>query len=198
MTAVGAVVAAGLTPGIIAATPACMPGQNPSAVITAAEVVAIDGNAYSFDELYAMQQPTSGPSQEADPQVAARYGVMPPPQATYYGVQHPGIRPDMPRPRPQQPPGPTPQEIALDTIAHGLVEYCAQMLEADGRLAPFSLESDLTRDLGFDDYQLKDLAEEIKERYGVEVSYHRFKLVGQLNTLRLVTEYIYRLKTVWQ
>ena len=190
LTAVGAVVAAGLTPGIIAATPACMPGQNPSALITAAEVVAIDGNAYGFDELYAMQQ---GVSRDADPQIATRYGVRPPQQAaTYYGVQ----RPPQP-PIHQQPPAPTPQEIAMDTITAGLVEYCVQLLEADGRFAPFSLDSDLTRNLGLDDNQLKDLAEEIKERYGVEVSYHRFKLVGQLNTLRLVAEYIYRLKTVW-
>jgi protein TonB len=58
ITAMGAMVTAGLTPGIIAATPACMPGQNPNALITAAEVVAIDGNAYSFDELYD-QQPDS-------------------------------------------------------------------------------------------------------------------------------------------
>ena len=53
LTAVGAVVAAGLTPGIIAATPGCLPGQGSSAGITAADVVAIDGTAYSFDELYA-------------------------------------------------------------------------------------------------------------------------------------------------
>ena len=59
LTTVGAVVAAGLTPGIIAATPGCLPGLDPSEGITAAEVVAIDGQAYSFDELYAMQQPDS-------------------------------------------------------------------------------------------------------------------------------------------
>ena len=59
LTAVGAVVAAGLTPGFIAATPGCMPGQGTNAGTTAAEVVAIDGQAYSFDELYAMQHPNS-------------------------------------------------------------------------------------------------------------------------------------------
>ena len=189
----GAVVAAGLTPGIIAATPACMPGQNPSAVITAAEVVAIDGNAYCFDELYAMQQ---GASRDADPQVATRYGVRPSQQATYYGVQRPGVRPDVKRTRPQQPP-PKQPTVVIDTIQIALVQYCAQLLEADGRFAPFSLDSDLTRNLGLDDDQLKELAAEIKERYGVEVSYNRFKLVGQLNTLRLISEYIYKLKTVW-
>lgn len=55
LAAVGAVVAAGLTPGIIAAsaTGSAMP---PNAGITAADVVAIDGTTYSFDELYAMQR----------------------------------------------------------------------------------------------------------------------------------------------
>lgn len=56
LTAVGAVVAAGLTPGFIAATPGCLPVQGPNTGITAADVVAIDGTTYSFDELYAMQR----------------------------------------------------------------------------------------------------------------------------------------------
>ena len=59
LTAVGAVVAAGLTPGIIAATPGCIPAQGSNSGITAADVVAIDGQAYSFDELYAKQHPDS-------------------------------------------------------------------------------------------------------------------------------------------
>ena len=59
LTAVGAVVAAGLTPGIIAATPGCLPGQGSNAEITAAQVVAIDGTTYGFDELYAKQHPDS-------------------------------------------------------------------------------------------------------------------------------------------
>ena len=56
LTAVGAVVAAGLTPGFIAATPGCLPVQGPNTGITAADVVAIDGTTYSFDEFYAMQR----------------------------------------------------------------------------------------------------------------------------------------------
>ena len=184
LTAMGAVVAAGLTPGIIAATPACIPGLNPNAVITAAEVVAIDGNAYSFDELYAMQQ---GANRDADPQIATRYGVMPSQQARMYGVQ-----------RPPQPPTPPQQPTSvLDTVQSSLVNYCAQLLEDEGRFAPFSLDSDLTRNMGLTEDQLKLLAKEIKERYGVDVSYRRFYLKDQLNTLRLISEYIYKLKTVW-
>ena len=183
LAAMGAVVAAGLTPGIIAATPACMPGQNPNALITAAEVVAIDGNAYSFDELYAMQQRAS---RDADPQVATRYGVRPPQDARMYGVTRP--------PKPPQTKQPT---VVIDTIQIALVDYCAQLLEADGRFEPFSLDSDITRNMEMTQDQLKFLAEEIKRRYGVEVSYRRFYLKGQLNTLRLVSEYIFKMKTVW-
>lgn len=56
LAAVGAVVAAGLTPGFIAASATGLSNQSPNAGITAADVVAIDGKTYSFDELYAMQR----------------------------------------------------------------------------------------------------------------------------------------------
>ena len=59
LTAVGAVVAAGLTPGFIAVSATGATLQSPNAEVTAAEVVAIDGQVYSFDELYAMQNPNS-------------------------------------------------------------------------------------------------------------------------------------------
>ena len=75
LTAVGAVVAAGLTPGFIAASAGCMPIQGHNVEVSAAEVVAIDGQAYSFDELYAMQNPDSAavlPRRVAD---VSRYGT---------------------------------------------------------------------------------------------------------------------------
>lgn len=56
LAAAGAVVAAGLTPGFVAASAAGLPIQGSNAGITAADVVAIDGATYSFDELYAMQR----------------------------------------------------------------------------------------------------------------------------------------------
>ena len=52
LAAVGAVVAAGLTPGMMAASP----NHGSDAEITAADVVAIDGTTYGFDELLAMQR----------------------------------------------------------------------------------------------------------------------------------------------
>lgn len=56
LAAMGAVVAAGLTPGFVAASAAGLPNQGSNAGITAADVVAMDGTTYSFDELYAMQR----------------------------------------------------------------------------------------------------------------------------------------------
>ena len=55
LTAVGAVVAAGLTPGIVAASPM----QGTHAGITAADVVVIDGKTYGYDELYDEQRPVN-------------------------------------------------------------------------------------------------------------------------------------------
>ena len=56
LAAVSAVVAVGLTPGFVVASAAGLPIQSSNAGITAADVVAIDGTTYSFDELYAMQR----------------------------------------------------------------------------------------------------------------------------------------------
>lgn len=84
LTAVGALVAAGLTPGIVTA----LPSQGSNAGLTAAEVVAIDGNAYSFDELYAIQRENRVDTSEVLPEItivssygrALKYGVYLPPQ----------------------------------------------------------------------------------------------------------------------
>ncbi len=85
LTAVGALVAAGLTPGIVTA----LPSQGSNAGLTAAEVVAIDGNAYSFDELSAIQRENRVDTSEVLPEItivssygrrALKYGVYLPPQ----------------------------------------------------------------------------------------------------------------------
>lgn len=55
ITAVGAVVAAGLTPGIAAGTPATQPPSD-EVKLTAADVVSINGDVYDFDDLFAMNQ----------------------------------------------------------------------------------------------------------------------------------------------
>ena len=77
LTAVGAVVAAGLTPGFIVASAAGSSIQSPNSGITAAEVVAINGQAYSFEELYAKQQPDSVGMDMIETRISALYGVRP-------------------------------------------------------------------------------------------------------------------------
>ena len=54
LTAVGAVVAAGLTPGIVTGAPASQP-PIPDVEFTAADAVSIGGDVFDFDELFAMQ-----------------------------------------------------------------------------------------------------------------------------------------------
>ena len=194
LTAVGAVVAAGLTPGIIAATPSCLPVQDTYMGITAAEVVVIDGMTYSFDELLAMQRPGNGleqgePRPQPLPQHASRYGAPGSSQhATYYGVQHPSGSVVIVT---------SSEETMKKVYLKYLTEYCAQLIDADARGILISPDSDLTRELGMNEDQLKELKAEIMDCYGVEVSHYRFYLIGQLNTLRLVAENIAKIRISW-
>lgn len=60
ITAVGAVVAAGLTPGIATGTPVPEP-LGTDIKLTAADAVSINGEMYDFDDLFAMNQADSVP-----------------------------------------------------------------------------------------------------------------------------------------
>ena len=95
LTAMGAVVAAGLTPSVISGVPLSQP--QPSGGITAADVVAIDGITYGFDELYAKQQPDSVDMNVDLPEIqvqayphATKYGIMTPPEKSTSKL--PGVR----------------------------------------------------------------------------------------------------------
>lgn len=196
LTAVSAVVAASLTPGIMAAATPGLPIKAPNAAITAAEVVSIDGNTYSFDELFALQLPGVGRCYYAATSV-------PPQHATRYGGPTTPVKPPTMSGRPQQKKRTViinGAAMGLGTIQDGLMEFCAQVVDADPYTngIPFTIDSDLTREIGMSEEQLKEFKAIIEEYYCVEVSYHRFYLKGQLNTLRLISEYIYKLKTVWE
>ena len=199
LTTVGAVVAAGLTPGFIAVSATGATLQNPDAGVTAAEVVAIDGNTYSFDEIYAMQQVDKSqrhrPSRPK-PQQATRYGALPArpqyPPSTLYGVP----RPRIPAVVIEESATVDREEIQTSILTY-LIDYCNLLIDADKRGIIITPDSDLIDDLGMNEDDLKDLKAEIEDYYGVEVSHHRFRLKGQLNTLFLVSEYITKLKTVW-
>ena len=211
LTAVGALVAAGLTPGFIAVSATGATLHNPNAEVTAAEAVAIDGQAYSFDELYAMQQVDKSQRRRTEPQSRPKSQ-----QATRYGVPRPQQAPKYAAPRPEYPPTtmygvPRPhvpavvveesatidrEEIQMNILTY-LMNYCNLLIDADKRGIIITPDSDLTRDLGMTEDDLKQLKAEIEEYYGVEVSHHRFRLKGQLNTLFLVSAYITKLKTIW-
>ena len=211
LTAVGALVAAGLTPGFIAVSATGATLHNPNAEVTAAEAVAIDGQAYSFDELYAMQQVDKSQRRRTEPQSRPKSQ-----QATRYGVPRPQQAPNYAAPRPEYPPTtmygvPRPhvpavvveesatidrEEIQMNILTY-LMNYCNLLIDADKRGIIITPDSDLTRDLGMTEDDLKQLKAEIEEYYGVEVSHHRFRLKGQLNTLFLVSAYITKLKTIW-
>ena len=60
ITAVGAVVAAGLTPGMVTGAPV-PESLNTDMNLTAADAVSIDGNLYEFEDLFAMNQGTPYP-----------------------------------------------------------------------------------------------------------------------------------------
>lgn len=190
------VVVAGLTPGIIAASAAGTALQAPNAAITAAEVVAIGGNTYDYDELYDMQVRADGPKQAKKKKEQRQ-------QATRYGVPRPsGTFPSKPSPPPKPDPTivvvtmPNSETVEMTCLEY-LMEYSAQLIDADFRGIMISPDSDLSRELGMNEDQLKALKAEIEDCFCVEVSYNRFFLKGQLNTLRLISEYIYKLKTVW-
>lgn len=190
LTAVGAIVAAGLTPGILAATPSCMPVQDPNLGITAAELVAINGMAYSFDELLSMQLPDNGleqrePRPQPLPQHATRYGApCQTPPVTSYGLAHPSRPGVMAQ---------SDEERMKQVILQYLTEYCAQLIDAEARGIRITPDSDLARDLGMTLDDMKELSAEIKRHYGVKSSHYRFRLVGQLNTLHLISDYIYKM-----
>ena len=74
-----------------------------------------------------------------------------------------------------------------------LTEYCAQLIDAKAKRIRITPDSDLAQDLGMTLEEMKELSAEIKRHYGVETSYFRFRLVGQLNTLRLISDYIYKM-----
>ena len=190
------VVVAGLTPGIIAASAAGTALQAPNAAITAAEVVAIGGSTYDYDELYDMQVRADGPKQAKKKKEQRQ-------QATRYGVPRPsGTFPSKPSPPPKPDPTivvvtmPNSETVEMTCLEY-LMEYSAQLIAADARGILISPDSDLSHELGMNEDQLKALKAEIEDCFGVEVSYNRFFLKGQLNTLRLISEYIYKLKTVW-
>ena len=164
LTAVGAVVAAGLTPGIVTGSPAS-PAPGPEVELTAADVVAINGDVFDFDELFAMRQinrdqrnnalvygppPSMREKEEKERQEALREEARQDSirraekaQARVYGPP-PVIRksgyPEIMRQMAADN-----KEAAINQIQNELVDLVANLLSPDR--IPIMLDSDLSRDL---------------------------------------------------
>ena len=137
LAAVGAVVAAGLAPGLVASTPAPHPAGTEA---TAADVVAINGEALDFDELFAATQPRTV------------YG--PPPIEVRQQVDlAPIIAAD--------------KAEAIDFVLHELINICDDKIgTSDLVITP---ESQLIRDLGMDSLDVVEFVMLVEKRYGVTI-----------------------------
>ena len=197
ITAVSAVVAAGLTPGIISGSPASQPPIN-DVELTAADAISIGGDIFDFDELFAMEQirrdprdipkvygppPSIHKAQRQDSinqSIAEVYGP-PPPRYLFVG------------PEELRSISANDKQEAADVILEALMDYCRQR-PLDPNVDPnvtghiiLREDRDLVRDLMMDSKQLEMLQQEIADRFEVQLTEEMLK---QLSTLRRVANFI--------
>lgn len=197
ITAVSAVVAAGLTPGIISGSPASQPPIN-DVELTAADAISIGGDIFDFDELFAMEQirrdprdipkvygppPSIHKAQRQDSinqSIAEVYGP-PPPRYLFVG------------PEELRSIAANDKQEAADVILEALMDYCRQR-PLDPNVDPnvtghiiLREGRDLVRDLMMDSKQLELLQQEIADRFEVQLTEEMLK---QLGTLRRVANFI--------
>ena len=202
-SAVGAVVAAGLTPGIATGSPASLP-PGPDVELTAANTVSINGEVFDFDELFAMQQIRRGnhdipkmygppvsmrereekARQEAQREQARQDSIrqaMEPP-ALVYGPPRPKyhfIGPEELRSMAADN-----KEEAMTVILNILMDYCSQLPDVDGQNdIVLSESSDLVDDLKMDSSQLKNLQQEIENRFAVQMTEDMLKRLSSLQRI---------------
>lgn len=202
LTAVGAVVAAGLTPGIVTGAPASQP-PIPDVEFTAADAVSIGGDVFDFDELFAMQQVVT---EQQHPKTV--YGP-PPPIAKDDDVRQAAIRAKMredsirrameARELVYGPPSMLRMSIAeeLRQIAADSKDRAIGYIQEDITYwitrkfnitdATIGPDTDLTKDLKLDFEQLQILRDEIEENYDVQIS---DDMLRRLNTLDRLTKFI--------
>ena len=183
LTAVGAVVAAGLG---IAATNASA-GTSPA--LTAADVVAIDGQVLDADALLAQQQVVVDENKARSLEQARRDSVRTAKermksQRLVYGP--PRLRDfGQAQPNPNETPAEREQRIKIEQLA--LAECCARLSNADAKGIQVTADSRLTRDLGMDPEQMNQLAKEINDRHGVLFTIEQLE---QLSTVRRIVQRI--------
>lgn len=197
ITAVSAVVAAGLTPGIISGSPASQPPIN-DVELTAADAISIGGDIFDFDELFAMEQIRRDPRD-----IPKVYG---PPPSIHKAQRQDSINQSIAEVYGPPPPrylfdGPeelrsiaaNDKQEAADVILEALMDYCRQR-PLDPNVDPnvtghiiLREDRDLVRDLMMDSKQLEMLQQEIADRFEVQLTEEMLK---QLGTLRRVANFI--------
>ena len=211
LTAVGAVVAAGLTPGIVTGTPASLP-PNPDVEITAADAISINGETFDFDELFAMHQvyrdPRETPKVYGPPPASIKNQEEQAPQedlrelarqdsirrvmkqqALVYGPPTTVYGPPAPRysyvgPDELRSIAADNKEEAIDVTLSILVDFCDMMFNSNGEARIyFSENSDLIRDLKMDAQQMTNLRKEIERRFAVQLSEDMLKRLGTLSRI---------------
>lgn len=192
LTAMGAVVAAGLTPGIASSTPASPPTST-DVELTAADAVAINGNVFDFDELFAMRQinrdqrnppkvygpPPSIRNKEREDSITQTISEVygPPPPMEY------NIGPEELRSM-----AALNKQGAIDLVLEKLLDFCSKMPNPDAK-KPIRLSEnrDIIRELEMGPSQLQMLQEEIENSFGVLVAEDMLK---QLSTLHRIADFI--------
>ena len=212
IAAVGAVVAAGLTPGMIAGAPASQP-QSQDTEITAADVVSINGEVFDFDELFAMNQVRKsndqrhktvyGPppaqierSQKEREESARREQArqdsirrVEESHALVYGPPSSfrfDLSPDWLRQLAARD-----QQDAYSAVLRSLMNYCSEMPQFNSGLTD-PANRDLIQDLKLDAEQLEGLSQEIENSCGVLVTED---MLQQLGTLQRISNFIVQVVT---
>lgn len=201
ITAVGAVVAAGITPGIVTGTPA-PPLPDTDVAFTAADAVSINGDVFDFDELFAMnpvnidqnvvlygppqtmerdrdrEQEKADSIRRAQERYKTVYGPPPPRIRTISPEELRAIASDN-------------KEEAIDRVAVSLLDFCSQMPQFDFRNRALE-ECDIIRDMKMEPEQLESLQQQIESSCGVLVTGEMLK---QLGTLRRIATFIVEVVT---
>ena len=163
--ALGAVVAAGVTTGAMAATPspdAPKPSCNPEVELTAADEVRIDGQSVDFDDLIAQIPP-----RVRDNQVKLMYGVRRP---KVYGGP-----PRYPK-KPSQ---------ASDTIYNNVIDLAAKK----ANLKPWMVKpmSKLTTDLGLDSLGVVELLIDVEKQFNIVIPE---ETVNSIQTVKDIVDFV--------
>ena len=151
--AIGAVVAAGVTTGAMAAgmTPDAVTQHNSEVQLTAADRVVVDGQTVGFDQMLAQLTP-----QVRDHVARPMYGVR---QPLVYG----------PRPRVYGPRPPVRKDTVQvqDTIATRVIVLTATQANVDPKTV--NQKSNLVRDLGLDSLGVVELLITIEREFNVVI-----------------------------